>query len=128
MPEVWIPPLLQRLTGGQKQVYVAGQTVRQVIDNLDQVFPGLKMELYDEEEDLVMPGIAVVVDGETSQLGLLEHVREDSEIHFLPALGGGAFTASAAPHPLYPNAVVYCSQNGYYAQCGVSQDGGGSGK
>ena len=36
-----------------------------------------------------MPGMAVVVDGETSQLGLLEHVREDSEIHFLPALGGG---------------------------------------
>ena len=61
-----------------------------LIDNLDLVFPGLKMELYDEEEDLVMPGIAVVVDGETSQLGLLEHVREDSEIHFLPALGGGA--------------------------------------
>ena len=63
MPEVWIPPLMQRLTGGQKQVHVAGQTIRQVIDNLDQVFPGLKMELYDEEEDLVMPGIAVVVDG-----------------------------------------------------------------
>jgi len=91
MPEVWIPSLMQRLTGGQKQVHVAGQTVRQVIDNLERAFPGLKMELYDEEEDLVMPGIAVVVDGETSQLGLLEHVREDSEIHFLPALGGGAF-------------------------------------
>ena len=70
---------------------MAGQTIRQVIDNLDRVFPGLKMELYDAEEDLVMPGIAVVVDGETSQLGLLEHVQEDSEIHFLPALGGGAF-------------------------------------
>jgi molybdopterin synthase sulfur carrier subunit len=90
MPEVWIPPLMQRLTGGQQKVHVAGQTIRQVIDNLDQVFPGLKMELYDAEEDLVMPGIAVVVDGETSQLGLLEHVRADSEIHFLPALGGGA--------------------------------------
>jgi sulfur-carrier protein len=86
---------MQRLTGGQKQVHVAGQTIRQVIDNLDQVFPGLKMELYDAEEDLVMPGIAVVVDGETSQLGLLEHVREDSEIHFLPALGGGAFSRPA---------------------------------
>src|SRR4030095_8459055 len=90
MPEVWIPPLMQRLTGGQKQVHVAGQTIRQVIDNLDQVFPGLKMELYDAEEDVVMPGRAVVIDGETSQLGLLERVREDSEIHFLPALGGGA--------------------------------------
>jgi molybdopterin synthase sulfur carrier subunit len=68
---------------------VAGRTVRQVIDNLERAFPGLKAELYDEEEDVVMPGMAVVVDGETSQLGLLEQVREDSEIHFLPALGGG---------------------------------------
>jgi len=91
MPEVWLPPRLQSLTGGQQQVHVAGRTIRQIIDNLDRTFPGLKMELYDEEEDVVMPGIAVVIDGETTQLGLLEQVREDSEIHFLPALGGGAF-------------------------------------
>jgi molybdopterin synthase sulfur carrier subunit len=81
---------MQHLTGGQQKVHVAGQTIRQVIDNLERVFPGLKMELYDEEEDVVMPGLAVVIDGETTQLGLLERVREDSEIHFLPALGGGA--------------------------------------
>jgi len=90
MPEVWISPQMQRLTGGQHKVQVAGHTIRQIIDNLDQAFPGLKMELYDEEEDIVMPGIAVVIDGETTQLGLLEHVRENSEIHFIPALGGGA--------------------------------------
>ena len=90
MPAVWLPSQLQSLTGGQQQVHAAGHTVRQVIDNLERAFPGLKAELYDEEEDVVMPGIAVVIDGETTQLGLLEHVREDSEIHFLPALGGGA--------------------------------------
>ncbi len=89
MPEVWIPPRLQRLTGGQEQVQVAGRNVRQVIDNLERAFPGMKAELYDEEEDIVMLGISVIIDGETSQLGLLERVREDSEIHFLPALGGG---------------------------------------
>lgn len=90
MPDVWLPTRLHPLTGGQQCVHVAGRTVRQVIDNLEATFPGLKAELYDEEEDLVMPGMAVVVDGETSQLGLLERVREGSEIHFLPALGGGA--------------------------------------
>lgn len=89
MPEVWLPPRMQSLTGGQQQVQVAGRTIRQVIENLEHAYPGLKAQLYDDEEDIVMPGIAVVVDGETSQLGLLEHVREDSEIHFLPALGGG---------------------------------------
>jgi molybdopterin synthase sulfur carrier subunit len=90
MPEVWLPPRLQRLTGGQQQVQVAGQTVRQVVENLERTFPGMKDELYDAEEDILMPGMAVVIDGETSQLGLLAHVRENSEVHFLPALGGGA--------------------------------------
>ncbi len=89
MPEVWFPPKLQRLTGGRDKVQVAGHTVRQVIENLEQLYPGMKYELYYEEEDLLMPGISVIVDGEPSQLGLLEHVREDSEVHFLPALGGG---------------------------------------
>jgi molybdopterin synthase sulfur carrier subunit len=81
---------MQYLTGGQQKVQVAGRTIRQVVDNLERTFPGLKAQLYDAEEDVVMPGMAVIVDGETSQLGLLEHVQEDSEIHFLPALGGGA--------------------------------------
>jgi hypothetical protein len=30
----------------------------------------------------------VAVDGEASQPGLLEKVREDSEVHFFPVLGG----------------------------------------
>ncbi len=89
MPEVWLPPRLQRLTAGQQTVRIAGQTVRQIVDNLEQAFPGMKDELYFEEEDVLMPGVAVIIDGETSQLGLLERVREDSEVHFLPALGGG---------------------------------------
>ncbi len=89
MPDVWLPPRLQRLTGGQQVVQIAGETVRQLIENLESAYPGLKAELYDEEEDMVMPGMAVIVDGETSQLGLLERVQEQSEVHFLPALGGG---------------------------------------
>lgn len=89
MAEVWLPPRMQRLTGGRQTVQVAGRTVRQLIDNLEQAYPGLKAELYDAEDDIVMPGIAVVVDGETTQLGLLETVQEESEVHFLPALGGG---------------------------------------
>lgn len=89
MPDIWLSPQMQRFTGGQQQVHVAGRTIRQIIDNLDLAYPGLKMELYDEEEDIVMPGIAVVIDGETSQLGLLEQVPEQCEIHFIPALGGG---------------------------------------
>jgi molybdopterin synthase sulfur carrier subunit len=89
MPDVWIPRQLQHFTGGRQCVQTHGNTIRQVIDNLEHAFPGLKAELYDEEEDMVTPGLAVVIDGETSQLGILAQVREDSDIHFLPALGGG---------------------------------------
>ncbi len=89
MPEVWLPPRLQRLAGSQQQVQIEGHTVRQIIENLEHAFPGLRVELYDEEEDILMPGMSVIIDGETSQLGLLERVRADSEVHFLPALGGG---------------------------------------
>jgi molybdopterin synthase sulfur carrier subunit len=93
MAEVWIPTQMQRLTGGVKQVQVQGRTVRQVLDGLERLFPGFKEHVYDEEDDRIRPEIAVIVDGEVSQLGLLTQVTDESEVHFLPAIGGG--TASA---------------------------------
>ena len=89
MPEVWIPTTMQSLTGGQQRVQVAGRTVRQVINNLEEQYPGVKAILYDAEEDDLQTGVAVIVDGEASQIGLLERVGESSEVHFLPAIGGG---------------------------------------
>ena len=80
---------MQSLTGGQQIVRVEGTTVRQLINNLERQFPGTRARLYDEEEDELLPGVAVIVDGETGQLGVLERVREDSEVHFLPAIAGG---------------------------------------
>ncbi len=89
MPEVWLPPRIQSLAGGRQQVVVPGATVRQVINNLENEYPGTRDLLMDVEEDDLLPGLAVVVDGETSLLGLLERVQESSEVHFLPAIGGG---------------------------------------
>jgi molybdopterin converting factor small subunit len=79
---------MQRLSGGKEQVQVAGATIRQVVNNLEKEYPGIKEELCEEED--INPGIAVVVDGETSNLGMLERVNEDSEIHFIPAMAGGS--------------------------------------
>ena len=89
MPEVWVPPRMQKLTAGQQRVQVAGATVRQVINNLEKEYPGVRDFLIDEMEDDLLPGIAVIIDGETSILGLLDRVQENSEVHFLPAIGGG---------------------------------------
>ena len=88
MPEVWIPTTLKHLTGGQQRLRVPGSTVRQVVHHLVEQFPGLNERLCEEGE--IIPGMAVIVDGEASGLGMLQPVNEDSEVHFLPAIGGGA--------------------------------------
>ena len=89
MAEVWVPPKLQQLTGGKQQVQVEGSTVRRLINNLEKQYPGIKEFLCDEMEDDLIPGLAVVIDGEVSLLGMLDKVQENSEVHFLPAIGGG---------------------------------------
>ena len=88
MATVFIPSLMQTLTDGEKRVRVEGSTVRQIINNLDGMYPGVKERLV--EDDRVKPNISVAVDGEVTPLGMLEKVGEDSEVHFLPAIGGGA--------------------------------------
>lgn len=89
MANVFIPPLMQSLTGGLHQVVVQGATVREVVDNLDRCYPGVKLRLVDNGQ--IKPGISVAVDGEVTPLGLLEPVGGNSEVHFIPAIGGGAW-------------------------------------
>ena len=89
MAEVWIPPKIQELTAGNQQVRVEGSTVRRLINNLEALHPGIKEYLVDQVEDDLIPGLAVIIDGEVSQLGMLDKVGESSEVHFLPAIGGG---------------------------------------
>lgn len=88
MAVVWVPPLLQNLTGGAEKVTAPGATLRQVINSLDASYPGFKEGLLDQA-GRIRPGVAVVIDGETGHLGLLEPVKEASEIHFIPAISGG---------------------------------------
>ena len=87
MALVWIPSLLRDLTHGRDQVSVAGSSVRQIIDALDQSYPGVKSRLCDTNG--LRQGMAVAVDGQLGTLGLLEPVNETSEVHFLPAISGG---------------------------------------
>jgi molybdopterin synthase sulfur carrier subunit len=87
MPLVWIPTQFQRFTGGQSQVKVEGATVRQVIDNLEVAFPGIRERLV--EEGRIRPEIAVAVDSEITTEGLRARVKPESEVTFLPAIAGG---------------------------------------
>lgn len=89
MPTVWIPSLAQRTTGAPERVDVPQGTLRQIIRNLEELHPGLWNELMDQDEDRIKPEIAVAIDGETNHLGLIQRVEETSEVHFIPAIGGG---------------------------------------
>jgi molybdopterin converting factor small subunit len=87
MPKVYIPSLLQDLTGGKATVEVGGSTVREVINNLEKAHPGLQHRLIDHGQ--LRANISVAIDGEITPLGLLEQVRDDSEVHFVAAIKGG---------------------------------------
>lgn len=87
MARVFIPPLLKPLTGGVTTVDVDAGNVRQVIEALESRFPGVTGRLCEEGE--LKPGLTVAVDGSVSSIGLLQKVGDASEVHFLPAIGGG---------------------------------------
>lgn len=88
MATVFIPSLLEGLTGGARTVEVSGRNLRQVINALDERFPGMKDRLLDEDGALI-PEILAAIDGETNHLGLLQPVTDATEIQFVPAIGGG---------------------------------------
>jgi molybdopterin synthase sulfur carrier subunit len=87
MARVWIPAPLRDLTSGQDVVTVAGTRVGQIVEQLEQLYPGIRARLCAGDE--LRPGLAVVVDTAVARLGLGEPVGPDSEVHFLPAIAGG---------------------------------------
>ena len=78
---------MRKLTDGEANITLSGTTVREVIDNLEDRYPGMKERLC--EEGRLKPGIAVYINGLLTRGSILERVDTDAEIHFLPAIGGG---------------------------------------
>lgn len=87
MAVVFIPPGLRDLTGGMAQVAAPGSSVGAVIDALDSHFPGIKARLC--RGDSLAPGVQVSVGSTITTRGLRAELGPDSEVHFLPAIGGG---------------------------------------
>jgi len=87
MATVFIPTALRKFSAGRDRTIAHGRNVGQLIDDLERQFPGIRAQLV--ESDDVKPSIAVSIDGEIAIGGLLDPVSESSEVHFLPALGGG---------------------------------------
>ena len=85
---VFVPTMLQTMTDGVKQIDMEADNVRQVIDRLETLYPGIKDRLV--ESGQIRSNLAVAIDGEVARMGLLEKIGEAREIHFVPAIGGGS--------------------------------------
>jgi molybdopterin converting factor small subunit len=86
--QVWIPSLHRDLTEGQEIVTVEGETVGEVVAQLEARFPGMQARLCDEGR--LRPHIAVAINGEVAHRGLRQRLTTPSEVHFIPALSGGS--------------------------------------
>ena len=81
MAHVILPKPLAERTGGILEAEVDALNVRGLIRELDRRFPGIG-EILSEQT-------AVAIDGEIVSDGLLQPVQSESEVHFLPRVGGG---------------------------------------
>ena len=74
--------LSKQFTGGVNEFDVVASSIRKLIRELEERYPGLGAQV---EEGF----ISVAIDGEIYQDAFLEPLEENSEVAFLPAIRGG---------------------------------------
>ncbi len=90
MATVLVPTPLRRLTGGQRKVSVEASTINEVIQQLEERYPGVKTRLLGKEGQ-IKRFINVFVDGDNVRdlQGGETAVGARSEISIIPAMAGG---------------------------------------
>ncbi len=81
MAIVVLPPALRAAVEGSERVQVKAKNIRELMSALKERFPLL--------EEALDAGPAVSIDGEIIADPFLEKLEPDSEVHFLPQIGGG---------------------------------------
>lgn len=79
--------MLREITKGSHNVEVFGETVREVIDHIEDRFPGFKERIC--KNDKLRSEISIVIDGSVSEDKLGHKLKNVKEIHFVPILAGG---------------------------------------
>jgi sulfur-carrier protein len=87
---VRIPTPLRKLTQNQEIVQIEGATIRDLIDNLEQSYPGLKERICDDQNKIRRfvnvfvndEDIRFLQDAETA-------VKPGDEVSIVPAIAGG---------------------------------------
>ena len=81
MARVLFSGALRQHVGGLAELELDVASYRELLRCLDARFPGF--------EDLVEGRMTLAVDGELISDPLVEPIEADSEVHFLPRIGGG---------------------------------------
>lgn len=81
MVSVHFSTQLRSYTGGVARVEVDADSVRSLIDRLDEQFPGIAEPLTS--------GLAVAINGDIIPDAIYEPVPDGAEIHFMSPLSGG---------------------------------------
>jgi len=88
--QVRIPTPLRKLTNGAAVVVAAGENIQDLIESLENSFPGLKERLCDEKGDL-RRFINIYVNEEDIrfQQGIQTAVKPGDDVSIVPAIAGG---------------------------------------
>ncbi len=88
---VRIPTPLRTLTDGKDEVHANGETVGEVLNELDQHYKGLKARIFDEEGNL-RKFINIYVNDEDIRFmdNLNTRLKDGDRISIIPAIAGGS--------------------------------------
>ena len=79
--------MLRDLTRGVKTVDVDCETVGEAIERLEELYPGVRARLC--EEDRLRPSLVIFVDGVAQRQNLRWRLTPASEVQFVPVIAGG---------------------------------------
>ncbi|WP_254512132.1 MoaD/ThiS family protein [Anatilimnocola floriformis] len=87
MATIFIPAQLRSLTSGSNTVVLPAANVGEAIELLEQSYPGIRARLCQGND--LLPGFQLSIDHRFTRQGLSAELAPDSEVHFLPVIGGG---------------------------------------
>ncbi|HCN20003.1 MAG: molybdopterin synthase sulfur carrier subunit [Planctomycetes bacterium GWA2_50_13] len=87
---VRVPTPLRPLTGNAEQVEVTGRSIKEILDNLESRYPGIKSRLCDEKGQ-IRRFINVYVNDEDIRFQKNQDtpVKDGDRISIVPAIAGG---------------------------------------
>jgi len=90
MITVRIPTPLRKMTAGNSEIQATGENVKDLIDRLEEQFPGLKQRLCDEQGE-IRRFVNIYVNEEDIRFmqGKESILKEGDVVSIVPAIAGG---------------------------------------